>query len=361
MIIMDPVMPEPTKAGAAVPPLRPEATLMYAEAGEAGDAVARLLAANADTIARIARRLRDHPPRSVVTCARGSSDHAATYAKYLIETLIGVPTSSAALSVASVFAAPMQATDSLCIAISQSGRSPDLLRSVEASKAAGAYVVALVNDATSPLADLADDLLPLHAGPERSVAATKSYIASLAGLAALVAAWAGDAELQDGLHALPDRLRTAFRCEWPAALAMLQPANNLFVLGRGYGFAVAQEAALKLKETCGLHAESFSAAEVRHGPMAIVGPGFPVLAFATSDAAGDDVRAVVREFEARGAVVALVDPAGGAAALPTIRAEPALEPILQIQSFYRLANALSVARGFDPDTPPHLNKVTRTL
>ena len=341
--------------------VRAEATLMYAEAGEAADAVAGFLDLNAPAITRIADRLRRCPPRSVTTCARGSSDHAATYAKYLVETLIGVPTSSAALSVASLFAAPVRAADSLCLAISQSGRSPDLLRTVEAHKRSGAYVAALVNDAASPLAALADDLLPLQAGPERSVAATKSYIASLAGLAALVAAWADDADLQEGLHALPDRLGEAFACEWPASQDMLQGATNLFVLGRGYGFAVAQEAALKLKETCGLHAEAFSTAEVRHGPMAIVGPGFPVLAFATSDAAGDDVRAVVREFRARGARVEIADAAGEISTLPTARAHPALEPIIQIQGFYRMVNALSVARGFNPDTPPHLDKVTTTL
>jgi glutamine---fructose-6-phosphate transaminase (isomerizing) len=336
-----------------------EATLMYAEAAEAGDAVARFLDFNALAIARIADRLRRHPPNSVTTCARGSSDAAATYAKYLVETLIGVPTSSAAPSVASLFAAPMRSADSLCLAISQSGRSPDLLRAVEAHKRSGAYVVALVNAAESPLAALADDLLPLHAGPERSVAATKSYIASLAGIAALVAAWAGDADLQQGLRALPERLGEAFACEWPAVRDMLQRTTSLFVLGRGYGLAVAQEAALKLKETCGLHAEAFSAAEVRHGPMALVGPAFPVLAFATSDAAGDDVRAVVRDFRARGAHVQIVDATGTGAALPA--AHPALEPIIQIQGFYRMVNALSLARGFNPDTPPHLNKVTSTL
>lgn len=345
---------DPAAAGSGA-----EATLMYAEAGEAADAVARFLDLNAPTIARIADRLRGCPPTSVTTCARGSSDAAATYAKYLIETLIGVPTSSAALSVSSLFAAPVRAPDSLCLAISQSGRSPDLLRAVEARKSAGVYVVVLVNDATSPLAALADELLPLHAGPERSVAATKSYIASLAGLAALVAAWAEDADLQRALHALPARLRATFACDWPAVREMLLPATSVFVLGRGYGLAIAQEAALKLKETCGLHAEAFSTAEVRHGPMAIVGPGFPVLAFATSDPAGEDVHALADEFRGRGARVEIAT-AGAGAALSASHARPLLEPIVLIQGFYRMVNALAVARGFDPDAPPHLEKVTTT-
>lgn len=342
----------------------PSSTLMFAEASEGAAAVRRFLDQNRAPLAKLAAHLRANPPRSVTTCARGSSDHAATFGKYLIETLVGVPTSSAALSVSSIYASAVVAEDSLCIAISQSGRSPDLLTAVEAHKAAGAHIVALVNDETSPLAALADTLLPLCAGPERSVAATKSYIASLAGLAAIAAAWAGDAALQAALEALPEQLEKAFALDWSAALAVLTEARNLFVIGRGYGLCVAQEAALKLKETCALHAEAFSSAEVRHGPMAIVGDGFPVLALATVDTAGEGVREVAAEFAERGAIVLLADAAGpldGAVHLPSLTTAPALEPILLIQSFYKLANALSLARGLNPDTPPHLNKVTRTL
>jgi glucosamine--fructose-6-phosphate aminotransferase (isomerizing) len=340
---------------------QPESTLMYAEAGEAGDAVARFLAANADGLARIAARLRTTPPTTVTTCARGSSDHAATFGKYLIETMIGIPTTSAALSTVSLFAAPVHADNALCIAISQSGRSPDLLRTVEAYRQAGAFVVALVNDAEAPLAALADEVLALNAGPERSVAATKSYITSLAGLAALAAAWADDRQLAADLAQLPDRLRAAFALDWSAMLGPLEDARNLFVIGRGYSLAIAQEAALKLKETCALHAEAFSAAEVRHGPMAIVGVGFPVIAFATSDAAGDDVRAAAREFLARDAAVLVADATGAMAGVPALAGHPMLEPILMVQSFYRFVNSLSLLRGLNPDMPPHLNKVTQTL
>ena len=340
---------------AAVRPRDPATTLMHAEAREAPQVVARLLARNRETIARIAARLRAAPPPFIVTCARGSSDHAATYGKYLFETLTGVPVSSAAPSVASLFDAPLKAEGALCLAISQSGRSPDLIATAKAYQSAGAFVVALVNDETSPLADLADEVIPLSAGPERSVAATKSYIAALAAQAALAAAWARDDALDAQLAALPPQMAEAFALDWSPALDALRDARNLFVLGRGYGFAVAQEAALKFKETCGLHAEAFSAAEVRHGPMAIVGEGFPVLGFATSDASGDDVRAAAAQFAERGAV-ALV----AGENLPAISAAPALEPILQVQSFYRLVNALAVARGIDPDAPPHLKKVTET-
>lgn len=334
-------------------------TLMFREAREGSAAVARFLATNHDAIEAIAARLVSRPPAAVVTCARGSSDHAATYAKYMLETYLGIPVASAALSVSSIFAAPVTDANNFCLAISQSGRSPDLLAAVTAQRDAGAFVVALVNDVTSPLAALADETLALMAGPELSVAATKSYITALAGVAALVAAWSADGALRHGVSALPEQLDQAFALDWSAALPLFVGDRSLFVLGRGYGLAVAQEAALKMKETCGLHAEAFSSAEVRHGPMTIVGHGFPILAFATSDEAGEGVRAMVSQFADLGAATALAD-AGHSSMLPALRALPSLEPILMIQSFYRFVNALSLARGFNPDVPPHLQKVTAT-
>ena len=208
-------------------------TLMEQEAGEAAAAVAAMLTANRDAFAAIGRRLRASPPAAVVTCARGSSDHAATYAKYLIETMTGTPTASAALSIASLYDAPAVAGNRLCLAVSQSGKSPDLLAAVEQQRDAGAFVVALVNAEGSPLAGLADVVIPLSAGTERSVAATKSYIASLAAIAALVAAWAEDEVLDAALAALPRQLEQAFALDWSPAVAAFRGATNLFVLGRG--------------------------------------------------------------------------------------------------------------------------------
>ena len=335
---------------------------MYLEAGQASGVVAAQLAANAEKVETIGARLRATPPRAVVTCARGSSDHAATFAKYLIETRTGVLTSSAGLSVSSVYAAPQNMDGVLYLAISQSGKSPDLLASVRAAKDAGAFTIALVNDVTSPLALLVDEVLPLHAGPELSVAATKSYIAALSAIVQLVAAWTQDEDLKTGLSALPAGLAKAWALDWTPAVERLKTASNLYVLGRGVGFGVAQEAALKFKETCGLHAEAFSAAEVLHGPMALVKTGFPVLVFAQNDESRGSVDEMAKSLSARDADVLLVG-AGevGAGALPALAAHPVIEPILMIQSFYRMANALSVARGYDPDSPPHLNKVTETV
>lgn len=359
-VLTRPEIPAPTGASPQHTPA--ESTRMFQEAGQAASVVAAQLTANASLIEALAQRLRANPPRVVVTCARGSSDHAATFARYLIETKAGVLTSSAGLSVSSVYDASPNLEGALYLAISQSGKSPDLLAAVRAAKAAGAYAVALVNVVDSPLAALADEVIPLHAGPELSVAATKSYIAALVAVTQLIAAWTADSGLSTELERLPDQLAEAWALDWSPAVERLTLARNLYVLGRGVGFGVALEAALKFKETCGLHAEAFSAAEVLHGPMALVKDGFPVLVFAQNDESRASVDTMAADLRARGAEV-LVSGSGepSAGVLPTLSAHPVLEPILMIQSFYRMANALSVARGYDPDSPPHLNKVTETV
>jgi len=335
-------------------------TDMFREAAEAAEAVARQDAFDAD-LKRIGAALRERSPNLVLTCARGSSDHAATYAKYAIETRIGVPVASAAPSVASVYASPLSVQGAACIAISQSGRSPDLLASVSNLKAGGAWVLALVNDEDSPLAEIADELFALGAGPERSVAATKSFIASLAAIARLVAAWSGDDVLHGDLSKLPSLLQQAWRLDWSPLVDELEGATNLYVLARGIGLGVAQEAALKLKETSQLHAEAFSTAELRHGPMALVHQEFPALMFNQSDATGSSVEETAAALVGRGARVFLAGgQAAGAISLPSLTCAPLLEPIVQIQSFYRAANALALARGLNPDRPPHLAKVTET-
>ena len=338
-------------------------TLMFREAHEAAAVVARQFAANEAVVSALAQSLRETPPRFIVTCARGSSDHAAAYAKYVFETQLGIATASASPSVSSVYAAEQQWQGALFIAISQSGKSPDLLRNAEAAKAAGARVVALVNVEDSPLAALSDTVIPLHAGPERSVAATKSYIAALAAVLHLCARWHGDRELGAALERLPDALRAGWEADWSNLGEGLAGARNLFVVARGYGLGIALEAALKFKETCGLHAEAFSSAEVKHGPMALVGPDFPVLCFGQDDDTLESTLAVAREFRGRGAQVFVAAPGQhGPGALPVPGGLPALcTPLLIIQSFYRAASELALRRGFNPDVPPHLNKVTETV
>ncbi|MGA2953588.1 MAG: SIS domain-containing protein [Caulobacteraceae bacterium] len=338
-------------------------TRMFAEAAEAPSRVRAQLVANAPRVADLAARLRRAAPRAVTTLGRGSSDNAATFARYLVETRLGVMTASSSPSVSSVYEVAADMEGVVTLAISQSGQSPDLLSAAQAAKAAGALVVALVNDEASPLAALADVTLPLEAGSETSVAATKSFITALTAVVQLVAAWSEDEALAEALADLPDGLEDAWALDWRSALGPLTRAEHLYVVARGLGFGIAQEAALKFKETCGLHAEAFSSAEVRHGPMALIGPSFPVLAFTQSDATGAGVAETAAGFASQGAPVMQVGgrAAAGVTRLPATTGHPALEPICQIQSFYRFADALAQARGFDPDRPSHLRKVTETL
>ena len=336
---------------------RPEDTLMFTEAAEAPQVAERQIESLAEPMHRLGEKLRELDPHVVITCARGSSDHAATFAKYLIETRVRTPVASFAPSTSSLYGtAWRKLKGALFLAVSQSGRSPDLLVSATAAREAGAFVVAIVNDAEAPLAGVADLAIPMLAGPERSVAATKSFIASLLVTARIVAAWTEDDELNGALADAPDLLRQAWALDWSPALPVLRAASNLFVLGRGLSLGIAQEAALKLKETCGLHAEAYSAAEVKHGPMAIVGEGFPMLMLPPNDEAGEAFAPLARDFAERGAHVL----AAGETLPALTDAHPALMPVATILSFYRFAAALSLARGLDPDRPPHLRKVTRT-
>ncbi|HET6940966.1 MAG TPA: SIS domain-containing protein [Sphingomicrobium sp.] len=336
-------------------------TNMYREAAEAPDCVENQLQRNAATLARLADRLRTRPPAAMVTIGRGSSDHAATYARYLVETRLGVLTSSLSPSIFSVFKAPLSLRDMLCLVISQSGRSPDLLAAAGAARESGAIVVALVNDPDSPLAEIASIVLPQGAGPEKSAAATKSFITSLSAIAQLVSLWSGDEAMQAALPQLPSALAKAWDEDWSPCRDMLQNADHLYTVGRGLHLGIAQEAAHKLKETCMIHAEAFSSAEVLHGPNELVGKDFPVLLFRSEDAGDASVKDAARRLAAQGAPVMM---AGGSdpGTLPVPRApNPALAPILQIQAFYRMADALAYDRGFNPDQPRHVQKVTHTV
>jgi glutamine---fructose-6-phosphate transaminase (isomerizing) len=338
-------------------------TRMFQEAASASAAVRAQLQCDTAAIAEIGAQVRRLSPRAVITCARGSSDHAATYAKYLIETRAGVLTASAAPSVSSIYGVSQDLRGCLFIALSQSGRSPDLLASVAAAKAAGATVLALCNSPGSPLVAAADLVIELRAGVETSIAATKSYLATLAALVRFVAAWTQDPGLTSSLETLPTLMDQSWRLDWSAALPQLEAAEHLYVVGRGLGLAAAQEVALKCKETCGLHAEAFSSAELRHGPYTLLGPGFPALLFAQADATQAGVEALGMELAHRGIPTLIAGAQGtdGALVLPTMPALPDIAPILLVQSAYRLIAMLALRRGFDPDRPAHLRKVTETV
>ena len=335
---------------------------MLAEALQGPQAVADLLAADEATYAALAAQLRAHPPRGVLTVARGSSDHAAHYMAYLAMARLGEIVTSLPMSLVTLYAAKLKRTGLVSFAFSQSGQSPDLVAPIRFLGEGGAHTVAVVNDVHSPLAQASRWVLPLHAGAETSVAATKSYITQLVVGARVVACWQGDAELLAALARLPQDLAAAARIDWSAALPVLQHADRLFVISRGLGLAVAMEAALKFKEVCGIQAEAFSGAEVKHGPMALVEEGYPMLVLAPRGPAHAGLVALAAEMRQRGARVLLAAPDGTPGAELTLAStgNQDLDPIAVVQSFYPLVEALARARGADPDQPRHLAKVTRT-
>lgn len=338
--------------------------MMLQEAGEAPQAVAAMLAAEHDAIASLGAELRTAPPRSMLTLARGSSDHAAQYMAYLLMARLGRLVTSLPMSLITLYQSSLDTEGLLALAFSQSGQSPDLSGPLSQLGAKGARTVAFVNDAGSPLAHAAQRVFGLHAGPERSVAATKSYLCELAAGASVAAAWQQDAAFSAALAALPDVLQRAWDDEtgWQSAVDALAAADRLYVIGRGTGLAVAAEAALKFKEVCGIQAEAYSAAEVQHGPMALVEAGFPMLVLAPRGPAQPGLLLLAEQMRERGASVLLAAPAGTAGVdLPLVAsAHVDLDPIPMAQTFYRMVEGLARARGLDPDRPRHLAKITRT-
>lgn len=331
---------------------------------EALSAPAVVAAQFADTarVEALAALLSSREGHVALTVARGSSDHAASYFGSLVMGRIGLPVASLPMSVATLQQAPLRVQGQLALAFSQSGRSPDLVGTMQVLREAGALTVSAVNAPASPLADACEWHLPLAAGPELSVAATKSYIAMLAMSAQLVGFWQRDGGLIDALRGLPDALDAASRLDWSTAIPSLRDAERMIVIGRGPGLAIAQEAALKLKETSGIQAEAFSSAEVRHGPMELIGRDYPLLVFAPGGPEQSSLLQLARDMRKRGARVWLAAPSSIADAdLPlTVTAHEALDPIAAILPFYVMAAALADARGRNPDMPRHLNKITET-
>ena len=233
---------------------------MLDEARFAPQAISRLLENDTEQYAALGANLREQAPTSLLTLARGSSDHAAHYLAYLVMARLGRLVTSLPMSLITLYQSQLQCEGLVSLAFSQSGQSPDLIQPTQVLRQGGARTIAFVNDATSPLAQAAQWLFPFHSGQETSVAATKSYIAQLVAGARLVATWQADTALQNALQALPAALEVAAHKDWSVAVEVLKNADKLFVIGRGTGLAVALEAALKFKETCGIQAEAFSGA-----------------------------------------------------------------------------------------------------
>ncbi|HVV69709.1 MAG TPA: SIS domain-containing protein [Gammaproteobacteria bacterium] len=335
---------------------------MLNEALSAAEVVkSQLLSAN-DSLETLSQMLEVNDPSVALTVARGSSDHAANYFSYLLMSRTGIPVVSLPLSLKTLHHTAMRVRHQLVIAFSQSGRSPDLVETMRSLSTDGALTVAMVNDMNSPLAEVCRHSVPLMAWPEKSVAATKSYIATLAVIARLIANWQKDEELRKAINDLPEQLTRAAAIDWSKAIATISQAERMMVVGRGLGFAIALEAALKLKETSAIQAEAFSSAEIQHGPMALIDQTYPLLIFAPRGPEQAGLLKLADEMRNRGARVLLAAPSDVAERDLTlaVASHPVLDPILAIQTFYVMVAGLAEVRGYNPDAPRHLNKVTLT-
>ena len=334
---------------------------MLCEAASAPSVVRRLLIESSTAIDELASLLSEADVRAVVTVARGSSDHAASHLGYLLTSRLGVLVTSLPPSVITLHHAPINGVGLAALSFSQSGQSPDLVETMATLGSRGAITAAFVNDTDSPLARSVQHVIDLRAGSEHSVAATKSFIAQLAAGLHLYAAWANDRDLRAALPSLPETLAQATDSDWSPALDAFFDADRLFVIGRGASLAIAAEMALKFKEVCGIQAEAFSAAEVRHGPMALIEAGYPVLVLAPRGSAHAELIALAGDLRGRGARVLLAASGHANSELPVTSAtHEVLDNVALVQSFYPMVEALARARGYDPDQPPHLKKVTRT-
>ena len=312
----------------------------------------------AQPLTDLVARLRRQTPNCVITCARGSSAHAATFGKHLIERYVGLPVAAAAPNIASVYRQELRLRNQLVLAISQSGKSDDLIAFARAARGSGALTVAITNDAEAPLAAECDMVLAVGAGPELSVAATKTFLATTTVLLRLTAAWTNEVALHRAVQRLPHRLAAAASLDWRAGVEVLSQANQLVTLGRGPTLAIAREAALKLKEVCNLHTEAFSGAEFQHGPIALISERYPVLVFPPTDAAAAGMSQLGRDLAARGAELLIAGPEGQLPVVPADQAET--DALCLIQSFYTMILDLAERLRLDVDRPRNLHKVTRT-
>ena len=335
-------------------------TLMAAEIAEIPRVAERLLQDARGLIDTIAKRIEASAPRVVVMCGRGSSGHVGVYLRYLFETKLGLLVSAAAPSVVTAYKGCPDMRDVLFIVISQSGRSPDLIAATEAARALGALTLAIVNDAESPAAVASELVLPIGAGPERAVAATKSVVASMLAGAQLVAALTQDHALAACLRKMPDRLAQSRTCDWSPWGDSLLHAPAAFVAARGYGFGCVREIALKLTETLRVPALGFSAAELRHGPRAAITPATPVLLLRQNDETAEMLDVLRRDLSEAGETVFAAGGTDGT--LPWIGDDhPICDPVTMLVPAYGAVEAAARRGGLDPDNPPHLSKVTRTL
>jgi glucosamine--fructose-6-phosphate aminotransferase (isomerizing) len=332
---------------------------MASEIGESAEVVARIVHSRAAT-RDIAQRLAVGSAPLCVICGRGSSGHAGVFLRYLIETRLGLPVSASAPSVTTAFRTPLRLRGALFIVISQSGRSPDLVAATRSARAAGGRTIAIVNVPASPVADAAEFVIPIEAGHEHSVAATKTVIGSMAAGASLVAELANDGALRGALERLPERLHRALTLDWSDIAGDLANASAVFVAGRGLALGSAREIALKLSEILRLPSIGVSAAELLHGPRAALSSRTPVIMMRLMDETAATVDALAKELRAQNIALHLVG--GPLGSLPWLAEDdPATDPITMLVPAYRTIEQTARACGFDPDRPPRLSKITETF
>jgi glutamine---fructose-6-phosphate transaminase (isomerizing) len=332
------------------------------------ETVGALLRLEMPRIADIAAQL---PPFDyVLVAARGSSDHAGMYAKYVWATLAGFPVALAAPSLYTLYDAPPRLASALVVGISQSGQSPDIAAVLEAARQQGRPTIAITNDVASPLGRVAEHVVDLHAGAERSVAATKTYTTQLAVIAAFAATWSGQADRLAELRAVPAAMQATLSEESAGAIARFAEryryVETMVVVGRGYNYATAFELALKLKELTYVMAEPYSSADFRHGPIATVHAGSPVLLVAPTGRTSADLLDLAAELRRRDAELLVISDDPGALALartPLPLPAPVPEwlmPLTAVLPGQQLALSLALAKDLNPDEPRGLAKVTRT-
>ena len=322
-------------------------SIMAQEARQAATVIADQLKHNKPVCDALAETLRILQPSMIMMVAR-------VFAKYLYEVELGIPVCAAAPSVSGIFNKQLNLKNALVIVISQSGRSPDILHQAKFARQGGAYTVALVNDETSPLASICDAVLPIRAGKEQAVAATKSYLASLSALLQLCAVWSENKALEASLADLPVAMQAV--CEQPPQLKTeyLQGVQNCIVLGRAFGYAISREVALKLKEVLSIHAESFSSAEFIHGPVTLAEKPLLIIDLDIPDESQPFHHKMSDNVRQRGANMVKMDCAN-----TTLHKR--VVPLLLMQRFYLDIEQVAMEMGLDPDTPPGLNKVTETV
>jgi glucosamine--fructose-6-phosphate aminotransferase (isomerizing) len=328
----------------------------------------RLLDEEPAHVERIARTLHQRPTSFVLIAARGTSDNAARYGQYLLGAHNRLPVALATPSLFSVYGEPPRLEGGLIVGISQSGQSPDIVAVLAEGRRQGAPTLAITNDASSPLAAEADHVIRLRAGEERAVAATKTYTAQLAALALLSCALGEDGDRLAALQQVPPLLERVLDGEPRIALAAegYRDMQRCAVLGRGYNYATAFEIALKLKELCTLDAEPYSPADLMHGPIAVVGSGYPALVIAPSGKMFDTMRDLSAELKTRGAELLVISDRQGMldeafTPLPLPEGMPEwLSPLVAVVPGQLFALHLTLVKGFDPDRPQGLTKVTIT-